>query len=156
MEQNSEIYLTNIREKINEMWSKRPEEVTKLRRRPGTLNNKGALLMAIEAESRFFVQDLFVLEQTAKSGKVDLESLKTITQALLNSKQGWQRSYKLQQTIDIMKNCVNAVGNVKNFAEYIEVLDSLRQYLNLWNYWLDLQIPWHDLMKTYERVLERE
>jgi hypothetical protein len=154
MDQNAVIYLTKIREKINDMRAKRPEEVTKLRRAPGALNNKGGLLMAIEAESRFLVQDLFVLKKTARSGKVDLESLKTITLALLNSKQGWQRSYKLQQTVDIMKNCVDVLGYVKDFDEYVEVLDSLRQYVNLWNYWLDLQIPWYELTKAYERVLE--
>lgn len=156
MDQNAVIYLEKIREKIDDMRGKRPEEVTKLRRAPGALNNKGGVLMSIEAESRFLVQDLFVLRKTAKSGNVDLESLKTITLALLNSKQAWQKSYKLQETVAIMKNCVDALGYVNDFAEYVELLDALRQYMNLWNYWLDLQIPWYELTKTYERVLEHE
>ena len=71
MDQNSEIYFTRIREKINDMWNKRPEEVSKLKRTAGALDNKGALLMYIEAESRCLVQDLFLLKQTAKGGSRD-------------------------------------------------------------------------------------
>jgi len=138
------------------MWLQPPLEVSKLLQTVGALNNRATPLIYLESESRVLVEDLYDLRQVAREGAVELESLKKITEALLLSRNNGWPTYKLNETCELMKTCTRLLKDVKALDEYVDLIDSVWQHLNTWNYWLDLQIPWYQLCSTIERSRDKK
>jgi len=113
------------------------------------------VMLYIDSESKAMVETLWWLRKVAKDGNVDLVSLKTITQTVLEAKASkWPRYYKINKTPNLLKEVVNAMNFVHNFEEYLKLIEPTWQYLNVWNYLIDLQIPWAKISAAYDRTLK--
>jgi len=137
------------------MWMSPHDEVEKIKNQLGTMGVYATTLLYAESESRELVDYLFILRQAATKGpdKVS-DGLKALTKDMLEFKADkWVRWYKIEKTPNLLREVASAVEVVDTKEEYLKLISATWQYINKWNYWLDLQVPWHAITTVCDWVV---
>jgi len=132
-----------------------PEEVAELRERKGTLNVYVTTLLYGESEAREMVDYLFILRLAVeKHPTIPLDGLKLITKEFLEFKaEKWPSHYGVPKTVGLLKEAAVAIKAVKTLDEYLKLIEAIHQYINIWSFWMDLQIPWSEMSTIYDWVV---
>ena len=146
--------LEKIRAAREAIWLDEPADVRRLKARRKGPRSQGASPV-IYADMKLWGLVVFVnqLRSVAREGKADLDTLKIITERLLEfyAKQygGW---FDLTDTAAIVHEAKAATRELKSLEEYVALAEELSLYIGRMEYWVDLLIPWAEFGEAFERV----
>jgi len=146
--------IDSIREARKRIWEKEPDEVRKLLKTMGSYDENCMVMLYTESETRQLVDFLYCLRGAAKKEEVTLESVKAITKLVLEfyaeKFAGW---YRMTDTVRLFKDAVSALGQMVDKTEYNALLEELLLYIGRLNLWIEVKIPWHEIIGTYEWIV---
>ena len=144
----------SIREARKRIRETEPDEVRKLLKTMGSYEQNCTLMLYAESETRQLVDFLYCLRDAAKKEEVTLESIKAITNVVLEfyaeKFDGW---YHMTYTVRLFRDAVSAVGQMVDKAEYNALLEELLLYVGKLNLWIEVKIPWYEIIGTYEWIV---
>lgn len=146
--------IDSIREARKRIWETEPNEVRKLLKTMGSYEQNCMLMLYAESETRQLVDFLYCLRDAAKREEVTLESIKAITNVALEfyaeKFDGW---YHMTDTVRLFRDAISAVGQMVDKVEYNALLEELLLYVGKLNLWIEVKIPWYEIIGTYEWIV---
>jgi hypothetical protein len=143
-----------IKKERKKIWLVEPNEVKKLLETTGTFGQTCTVVLYIESETRQMVDFLYCLREAAKQEDVTLDSLRTITRTWLDltaaKAEGW---YHLSDTLRIIKEAASALDRITTKDYYNALLEELLLYIGRLNFWIEMRIPWYEIIGTFEWIV---
>ena len=134
------------------IWLHEPADIGRLRTRKGARNQGASALLYAAMKLGQLVVFLNHLREVAKQGGVDLETMRRITEPLLEfyAKQ-YNGFYQLIDTAAIVRQGESALRGVRTLDEYAALVGELSLYVGRMDYWVDLEIPWPQFGEVFEQ-----
>lgn len=155
MSETLESTIEEIKAKNNIMFSKPPKELLTITRLEGARNTH--LMPILHTYAFTFGQHEFFyhLKEMALKEKLPLDSLKVIAKALLEFEAARSKGFfEITEFPNLMLKVSSALDLVSTYSEYVKLIEQFQQYVNLWCYWADIQIPFDKLTDAYERFMK--
>jgi hypothetical protein len=152
--------MQGAREKIRAarkaIWLDEPADIDRLKaRRKGPRNQGASPLLYADMKLGELVVFLNHLRGFAREGKVDLETMKVITEGVLESfAKQYGNWFELTDTAEVVRQAKGALPEMKTLEEYAELVEELALYVGRVEHWIDLLIPWARFGEVFERVKE--
>lgn len=154
MSQTLEGTVKEIKARNAAMLSKAPKELVAITRLEGARNTH--LMPILHTYAFTFGQHEFFyhLKDLALKEKLPLDSLKIVAKALLEFEAGRSKGFfQITEFPSLMLKVKSTLDLVNTYDEYVKLIEQFQQYVNLWCYWADIQIPFDKLTDAYERFL---
>jgi hypothetical protein len=137
------------------MISKPPRELVNITRLEGARNTH--LMPILHTYAFTFGQHEFFyyLKNWALKQKLPLDSLKVVAKSLLELEADRSKGFfEINDFPNLMLKVRSAMDLVNDYTEFVKLIEQFQQYVNLWCYWADIQIPFDKLTDAYERHLK--
>ena len=150
--------MQGAREKIRAareaIWLDEPADINRLEvRRKGPRNQGASPLLYADMKLWELVVFLNHLRGFAREGKVDLETMKVITEGVLESfAKQYGNWFEITDTAEVVRQAKGALQAVKTLEEYAALVEELALYVGRVEYWVDLLIPWAKFGEVFEQV----
>jgi hypothetical protein len=144
--------IDEIKAKNNAMLSKAPRELVDIARLEGARNTH--LMPILHSYAFTFGQHEFFyhLKELALKEELPLDSLRVIAKTLLESEAVRSKGFfEVTEFPTVARKVSSTLDLVSTYAEYVRVIEQFQQYLSLWCYWADIQIPFDKLTDAFER-----
>ena len=133
--------------------SERPYEMTTMRKRMGARNQNGSIALYAFNDIGATHEVLYYLEEGAKNPDYDVETVKKLAcDWLFFVADRIPRYYNFHITIDLSFEVIAALKETTDRQEIYEILHAIQHYYSHFFYWIDLEIPWNEIGKTYAEV----
>jgi hypothetical protein len=157
MSQTLEEIVDEIRAQNAAMFSKPPKELVRVTRLEGARNTH--LMPILHTYAFTFGQHEFFyhLKDWALKEKVPLDSLKVVTKSVLQFEAERSKGFfEIRDFPNLMLKVKSALDLVNENSEFVKLIEQFQQFVNLWCYWADIQIPFDKLTDAYERSLKKQ
>ncbi len=125
------------------IWMNEPADTARLRTKRGARNQAATPLLYATAKLGQLAVFLNHLRQVSRQHPVDLPTMRTITDSLLefyaNQYGGF---YGLTDTAHVVRLGREALAHVQTLDEYVTLVGELALYVSRMDYWVDFLIPW--------------
>jgi len=155
MNQALEEIVEEIKAQNAVMISKPPRELVKVTRLEGARNTH--LMPILHTYAFTFGQHEFFynLKTWALKQKLPLDSLKVVAKSLLELEADRSKGFfEINDFPNLMLKVKSALDLVNDYNEFVKLIEQFQQYVNLWCYWADIQIPFDKLTDAYEKYLK--
>ena len=155
MNQTLEGIVEEIKAQNAVMISKPARELVKVARLAGARNTH--LMPILHTYAFTFGQHEFFyyLKVWARTQKLPLDSLKVIAKSLLELEADRSKGFfEINEFPNLMLKVSSALDLVSDYTEFVKLIEQFQQYVSLWCYWADIQIPFDKLTDAYERHLK--
>ena len=155
MSQTLENIVEEIKAQNASMFSKPPRELVKITRLEGARNTH--LMPILHTYAFTFGQHEFFyhLKNWALKEKLPLASLKVVAKSLLEFEADRSKGFfEVTDFPNLMLKVRSALDLVNDNSEFVKLIEQFQQYVNLWCYWADIQIPFDKLTDAYEKHLK--
>jgi len=143
-----------IRKERKRIWLIEPDEVKRLLKTTGTFDQTCTVVLYAESETRQMADFLYCLRDAAKREAVMLDSLRATTRNLLDLMAAkWEGSYHLSDTLRVIKEAAFALDKKMNKDDYNALVEELLLYIGRLNFWIEVHIPWYEIIGTFEWVV---
>ncbi len=92
---------------------------------------------------------LFVIRQTLLEDDVELNTVKRLTANFLSTYVPFVKWANLPEYEQILRDSSEEVTRIESREELVELLEELVFYVGRLNYWIEPQIPWDEMIKTF-------
>lgn len=141
-----------LRSENKRMWKKAPADVKNLKGRLGHEGYRFGPLIMAEEELRVLADEFWVIRVTVKEGKIDARSGGRIVAAMLSLRsRRFETWYAMHETSALFKDSAEATQRVSKSEDLIRFLDNLIMYLGRLDLWLELEVPWDNLSRFFEK-----
>lgn len=147
--------LKEIQKETKKIWINKPEDINLMLVRKGPRGYNFTVCDYAAGATNAIVYFFHCIRITLKKEEtVDLKTLIALTCNLLNIEASrYRRYYNMRTSPELIEKVVDILRNkVKSVDEFSEILDTLTIYIGKLNYWLDLEVPWHELSVEYLKV----
>jgi hypothetical protein len=137
------------------MFSKPPRELVRITHLEGARNTH--LMPILHTYAFTFGQHEFFyhLKNWALKETVPLDSLKAVAKSSLEFEADRSKGFfKVTVFPNLMLKVSSALDLVNSNSEFVKLIEQFQQYVNLWCYWADIEIPFDKLTDAYERHLK--
>ncbi len=145
--------LEEIKAAREAIWLTEPADIARLKTKKGARNQGASAVLYAAMKLGQLVVFLNHLREVARKGGVDLETVKAITDPLLefyaNTYGGF---YQLTDTAAIVRKGRAALSMMKSLEDFVALTGELSLYVGRMDYWVDLLIPWARFGEVYERI----
>ena len=144
--------LEKIKAAREAIWLNEPADIARLRTRKGARNQGASAVLYAAMKLGQLVTFLNHLRGVARKGGVDLVTMKSITDPLLDFyADTYGGFYRMTDTAEVVRLAKAALQTVKTLDEYVALTGELSLYIGRMDYWVDLLIPWAKLGEAYEQ-----
>jgi hypothetical protein len=155
MSQTVDAIIEEIRAQNAAMFTKPPRELVEITRLEGARNTH--LMPILHTYAFTFGQHEFFyhLKILALKKKLPLDSLKAVAQFLLEFEAERSKGFfEITEFPNLMLKVSSALGLVDDNEKFVKLIEQFQQYVNLWCYWADIQIPFDKLSDVFEKHLQ--
>jgi hypothetical protein len=137
------------------IWVNEPADIARLKTRKGARNQGASAVIYAAMKLGQLVTFLNHLRDVARKGGVDLETMKAITDPLLEFYGStYGGFYQMTDTAAVVGQARAALEAAKTLEEYVALTGELSLYIGRMDYWVDLLIPWAKFGEVYERMIQ--
>ena len=148
--------LEKVRVAREAIWLEEPPDIGRLRGRKGARNQGASAVLYAAIKLATLITFLNHMRGVAKQGKVDLETMKTLTESFLEFHAGlYGGFYQLTNTAQVVRWAKEALSEVKTLEDYATLVGELALYVGRVDYWVDLEIPWAKFGQVFEEIAAR-
>ena len=148
-----QVNLERIKAAREAIWLDEPADLARLRTRKGARNQGASAVIYAAMKLGQLVVFLNHLRDAARQGGVDLETMKRITDPLLELYAvQYGGFYQMTDTASIVAQAKATLPDVKSLDDYVALTGELSLYVGRMDYWVDLLIPWAMFGEVYERA----
>jgi len=156
MSQTLESIVEEIRAQNHVMISKPPKELVRVTHLAGARNTHLMPILHTYAFSFGQHEYFYYLKIWALKEKLPLDSLKVVAKSLLELEAERSKGFfEINDFPNLMLKVSSALDLVNDYAEFVKLIEQFQQYVNLWCYWADIQIPFDKLTDAYEKHLSK-
>jgi len=140
-----------VRKKREAIWVNEPKEVN-----ASFLTAKGSgdstffPCLYGNFEARACHHALYTFRQTLRGGDADFPTIKLLTRNYLTNYLPYLNWPKLHDSEKFIKAVAEDLSAIESENEFIQLLEELILYVGRLNYWIDQNMPWHELVQSYE------
>ena len=143
--------LEKIKAVCKAIWLEEPPDIERLRSRKGARNQGASAVLYTATKLATLITFLNHMRGVAKQEGVDLETMKTVTEPLLEFHAGiYGGFYQLTDTAEVVRWTKGALSEVKTLEDYATLMGELALYVGRVDYWVDLEIPWAKFGQVFE------
>jgi hypothetical protein len=146
--------LEGILRERQRVWLSEPEEIRNARKLRGTYGNRYAHLEYVRGDLHGCADALSYLLESLKNERVDLVTLKIITDQCLEFYIRRMREWYKQSTVaGPLRSVQGVLSGVETKQEYKQLIEELLRYVGKLSWWFDLEIPWLQLSQLYDVIV---
>lgn len=139
-----------IRSQREAIWLKKPDDIGRMWHREGARGQHFTTFVQAEGWTRILADEIHSLRQLARDPTVELDCLKRVSQALLESPIGRLMSYHLVDATKMVGYASSVIPDAKDHAALAELFEETELYLARLNYWIDSEIPYEPCGAAFE------
>ncbi|HSB73128.1 MAG TPA: hypothetical protein VLH58_03390 [Candidatus Methylomirabilis sp.] len=145
--------LEKIKTAREAIWLREPADIARLRTRKGARDQGASAVLYAAMKLGQLVTFLNHLRGVARTGGVDLGTMKVITEPLLDFYGStYGGFYQMTDTAEVVRLAKAALQEVNGLDEYVALTGELSLYIGRMDYWVDLLIPWATFGEVYEQM----
>ena len=134
--------------------SERPYEMTTMRKRMGARNQNGSIALYAYSDMLAAHEAVYFCETAAKDPSYDIVTVRKMAcDWIFFIADRIPRYYNFHPTSDLSFEAIKALNETEDRQEIFEILHALQHYYASLCYWIDAEIPWSELCKTYAEVM---
>ena len=145
--------LERIKAAREAIWLEEPPDLGRLRTRKGARNQGASVVIYAAMKLGQLVVFLNHLRGVARQDGVDLETMRVITDPLLDFYAStYGGFYHMSDTAGVLRHARAGLQEVKTLEEYVALTGELSLYIGRMDYWVDLLIPWAKFGEAFEQM----
>ena len=149
--------LERIRAAREAIWFAEPPEIARLDHIKAARNQGASTLLYAATKLATLITFLNHMRGVARTGEVDLATIKTVTEPFLAFHAGsYGGFFQLSDTAEAVRWAKEALARASRLEEYAALVGELAIYLNRVDYWLELRIPCARFGQVFEQELARQ
>ena len=138
------------------VWAGEPRDVQAAL--TGNRGTEGTLLFsALYAvdDTKNLYHFLYTFRQALRKNDLDLNTVKAILKSFLDYSIAWMGWLKMSETEGFLKEASADMMGIVSKEEFVGFIEELILYIGRLNHRLDARMPWSELRKTYDSVVQK-